>query len=152
MTKESAESAITLSALVTGGMYAIRYLVEGSEGTEEAAHPTVQERTIVADYASMFGAGPLLPLGTWIRAAGSAFVIVALIGAASPTIGGAFALLIGGTAVLGNLRAVQKDLSGGGTTGALQQELASANPNAVSSQPLPPRQVKVTNPTGHVLR
>lgn len=104
MTKEQGQTAITLSALVTAGVYFYRQLTEGeSSQTSESKH--VAETT-----ARALGSGPVLPLGQWLPAFGFTFFGLSLIGAASPSLGGAAAILVGTGAVLGNGVAVMKDL------------------------------------------
>jgi hypothetical protein len=103
MTGEQAETTITLSALVTSGVYFYRRLSEGETSTPDSQH-------IGETAARSLGSGPVLPLGQWLPAAGFTFLVLALLGAASPDIGGAAALLVGTGAFLGNGVAALGDL------------------------------------------
>lgn len=105
MTSQQGQNAITISALVTGGLYAYRYLAEGESG-----HAAVSKH-IAETTARAFGSGPVLPLGQWVPAFGVTFLGLALLGAASPSVGGAAAVLVGTGAVLGNGVAVMRDLN-----------------------------------------
>jgi hypothetical protein len=103
MNEQQAETAITLSLLVTGGLYTYRKLTEPEVG--EGTSPAIAEQ-----YKSVFGAAPLIGWAEWIKAAGVLYIGLAIIGAASPTIGGTAAILVGATAAFGNWEAVQTDL------------------------------------------
>jgi len=133
MTKEQAETTITLSALVTSGIYFYRRLVEGESNTAQSKHAA--ETT-----ARALGSGPVLPLGQWIPAAGVTFLGLALLGAASPSVGGAAALLVGTGAVLGNGVALMADLN------ASQPQQGKSSSSASSSPPKPVPAVNLNHP------
>lgn len=110
MERAQAETAVTLAAALSAGVYFYRMGVEQSEG-----HPITSEDLhsvhAVETFKRYFGSGPILPLGQWLPAAGVTFLGLAVITAASPDVGGAAALLVGTGTVLGNGLAIQKDLA-----------------------------------------
>lgn len=114
MNSEQAENAVTLSALVTTGMFAYRRAVEPGiapvRALREAGHGGKRAQNIAADYKSVFGAAPPIEWGQFLKAAGVLFIGLSIVTAASPEIGGSAAVLIGTTAVLGNGIAVMRDL------------------------------------------
>lgn len=103
MTGQQAENAITAAAGITAGVYFLRRAVEGESSSPPSRHA-------VETYTRAFGSGPVLPLGQWLPAAGVTFIGLALIGAASPAVGGAAAALVATGTILGNGIALQKDL------------------------------------------
>jgi hypothetical protein len=106
VTSEQAQTAVTLSALVTVGTFAYRKTVEpGLEREQLNANPSLG-----ADYAKVFGAGPPLEWGQFLKAVGVLYIALAIMTAASPDIGGAFAILVGTGVVLTNGVAISKDL------------------------------------------
>jgi hypothetical protein len=114
LTKEQAETAITLSALVTTGLFAYRKVTEPEAPESVSTHPGVAET-----YRSLVGAAPPVSWGQFLKAAGAAYIAMAIIGAISPPLGGGFAILTGTTAFLGNIIAVRKDLASTGYQEAL---------------------------------
>jgi hypothetical protein len=135
MTADQSQTAITLSALVTTGMFAYRKVTE-----PEVKEATQAEPGFVQDYQSIFGAGPPIGWGQFLKGAGSLFIVLAIMGAASPDLGGGFAVLIGTSAALGNAIAVRRDLQAGG-----QEQIAKSEAvTQYHSVPL--------STSGHVLR
>lgn len=128
MNVEQSENAITLSALVTTGVYAYRKAVEPGIAParllREAGKGGKHSQTIASDYQSIFGAAPPIEWGQFLKAAGSMFIIISIIGAASPQVGGSLAALIGTTAVLGNGVAVMRDLKASEVTPEKVREAA----------------------------
>ena len=106
MTSSQAETAVTGSALLTGGTYILRKLIE-----EEAAGAPSASLTETAGRA--LTGGELLPLHQWLPLMGFAYITIALVAAGSPTVGGSLALLLATTAVLGNGAPLLKDLGVG---------------------------------------
>lgn len=105
LTKEQAETAITLSALVTVGLFSYRKIVE-----PEVKEETAKKAGFVNDYKAVFGTAPPISWGQYLKAAGSLYIVLAILGAASPPLGGGLAILVGTTAAFGNLKAVEEDL------------------------------------------
>lgn len=129
MTKEQAETAITLSALVTTGMFAYRKV------TEPAAPESAQTNPGVAQtYRSLVGAAPPISWGAFLKGAGSAYIAMAIMAAVSPPLGGGFAILTGTVAFFGNIVAVRKDLASTG----LQENLAAGEAARVQSGEVSP--------------
>ncbi len=114
MTKEQAETAITLSALVTTGMFAYRKVTEPEAPESVTTNPGVAET-----YRSLVGAAPPISWGAFLKGAGAAYIAIAIMGAISPPLGGGFAILTGTAAFLGNIVAVRKDLASTGYQEAL---------------------------------
>lgn len=131
MTQTQGENAITLSALVTAGVYFYRRAVEGESGAPSSKH-------VVETYTRAFGSGPVLPLGQWLPAAGAVFIGLALLGAASPKVGGTAAVLVATGAALGNGVALQRDLKGTAPAkaGASTTESSSERTIALSHPPV----------------
>lgn len=129
MTKEQAETAVTISALVTTGMFAYRKITEPEAPAAASSNPKLLE-----DYASIVGAAPLIGWGQFLRGAGSAFITIAIIGAVSPSVGGGFAVLVGSAAFLGNIVAIRKDLASTG----YQESLAAGEAIRVASGEVKP--------------
>jgi hypothetical protein len=96
-TQSSAEQAVSISFLVTGGMYAYRYFKEG---------PGEHGNGFVEGIERAGGKQPLLTPGAWIPNAGIAYLGLSILAAASPQIGGPAAILVGTGAFIGNARAV----------------------------------------------
>lgn len=102
MNASQAETAVTGSALVVGGIYIYRRLSEG----DAVVTPSKGLRLRQA-----IGAGPPLPTGTFVVAWGFTFLVIALMAQASPKLGGWFAMLVGAGAVLGNGLDITKDVN-----------------------------------------
>lgn len=107
MNSEQAETAITISALVTTGIFTIRKLTESGI---DRSNVSVPEPKLIEDYQKVFGASPPLEWGQFVKAAGSMYIALAIIGAISPDIGGSAAVLIATAAVITNGGALAKDL------------------------------------------
>lgn len=114
MNNEQAENAVTISALVTTGIFAYRKAVEPGiapvRQLREQGLGGVRAQNLAQDYKSVFGAAPPIEWGQWLKAAGSMFIIISIAASASPDIGGALAVLVGTSAVIGNGVAVFTDL------------------------------------------
>ena len=127
-----AENAVTISALVTGGMYAYRYFTEGPSKASELA-----KEGYVAKYKAFYGSGVVLPLGQWMPAAAITYFVLAVLAEASPQIGTSAAVLVGVGSFTGNVLAVKKDV--GKETKAAGKETKPATgstPLETSLQPL----------------
>jgi|HubBroStandDraft_4_1064222.scaffolds.fasta_scaffold09567_8 hypothetical protein len=108
MSQSQAENAVVISALVTGGLYGYRYFTEGpstSTGKESLA-----EKGYITKYKAFYGFGPVLPLHSWIPAAGITYLGLSILAAASPQVGGSASVLVGAGAFLGNAKAVFADV------------------------------------------
>lgn len=104
--KEGAQTAVTISALLTGGFYTIRKVTEKESAIAQSKNATEQ-------FKALFGQAPLLDWGQFVKAWGALYLTLAIIAAASPAVGGGFAVLVGASSVLGNLPAVRQDLGMG---------------------------------------
>lgn len=105
MTKDQAETAIAGSALIVGGIYAYRKLVEGAD---VAATPKPKG----GKATDLIGYGTPPPVGQFITGWGFVFLLLALVAQASPNLGGSFAILVATGDVLGNGLALTDDLQG----------------------------------------
>lgn len=109
MNREQAQTAVAASALIVGGVYAYRRLVETAiPPTTAAKHPAAQ----------LVGVGPTPPIGRFITGWGVTYLVLALLAQAAPSFGGSFAVLIAAGDLLGNGTALAADvtsrLNGGG--------------------------------------
>lgn len=149
MNKQQAESAITLSLLVTGGLYAYRKITEPGLSANEA-NKTVKGKKLAADYKAVFGAGPPIEWGQWLKAAGSLYIGLAILGAASPTVGGVSSILVGITAATGNLIAVQEDLKRSGAETSQASKFAKGQTTTLNPPPVRELGKVETNPNNLV--
>jgi hypothetical protein len=109
MTQAQAETAVTTSALVCGGMYAYRKVTEHVKGaTPAAAKPTPKSTA-----AGVIGVGELLPAGTWLTGAGVTFITLSILTSINGNFGGSLAILVATGAILGNGQAVIADVNQG---------------------------------------
>lgn len=118
MNTEQAENSVTLSALVVTGMYAYRKAVEpvpNFKRLTEEGKGGVRAQNIIKDYQAIFGAAPPVEWSQFLKAAGALYITLAIVAQASPDIGGAAAILIAGSAVIGGGVAVMNDLHGKGS-------------------------------------
>lgn len=107
MNQKSAETAVVSSALIVGGIYAYRKLVEGSI-------PPNTNRVSVdkkGKLATIAGYGDLPPIGQFITGWGFAFTVMALLSQFAPSFGGSLAILVATGDVLGNGLAVSQDVN-----------------------------------------
>lgn len=107
MTQDQAESAVTTSALLVGGVYAYRKLTEHVTET-----PTKKRESASGVATGVIGTGELLPVGQWLTGAGVTFILLAILASASPDVGGWASILVTTGCLLGNGQAVFKDLKG----------------------------------------
>jgi hypothetical protein len=105
MTRESAQSAVTGSALVVGGIYLYRRLVEEPKAPTRKGSSTLQQLP-----GELLGQGPAPPVSRFVVGWGFVFVVLSLTVEASPELGGYGAILVALGALLGNGVAVSKDL------------------------------------------
>lgn len=117
MTKEQAETAITASALIVGGIYGYRKLIEPAIGTQPS-------QGTVKDIA---GLGQIPPIGRFVTGWGVTFLILSLLAQVSPGLGGSLAILVTTGDVLTNGQALAKDIQHGlGNSGELPALPANA--------------------------
>jgi hypothetical protein len=124
MTKEGAETAVTTSALVVAGMYTYRKLTEKAEnvsGSEAKRKPGEIVKGLV-------GTGQLLPVGAWVTGAGITFIVLSILAAASPDLGGYSAILVATGTTLGNGLAVTQDITHSEKASEVAQAAQSAQP------------------------
>lgn len=101
MNVAKAESAVTTSALVVGGIFLYRHLVEPSIGNGREKGK--------ASNILMGGAPPSVP--TFVVGWGFTFLTLSMVAAASPELGGWFAILVALGAILTNGQTVLSDVS-----------------------------------------
>lgn len=115
-----AENAVTISALVTGGMYAYRYFTEGPSKASE-----LSKEGYIEKYKAFYGSGVVLPLGQWIPAAAITYFVLAVMAEASPQIGASAAVLVGAGSFTGNFLAVKRDVGKETKSGGKETKLPS---------------------------
>src|SRR3954469_1899482 len=101
MNQTQAESAVTASALVVGGLYVFRRLSETDVTVTAGKGLRIKQ---------LAGIGTPPPTGPFVVGWGFTFLVIALLAQASPTLGGSFALLVATGAVLANGTNVSKDV------------------------------------------
>lgn len=119
MTKTQSNEAIIISALLVAGIYGYRRATEGAKAKSEAPKPKAKGAS-PKQLAQPFTGEEIAPLGRFITGWGFAYLVISVMGAASPGLGGWFAILLGTGSVLGNGLAITKDLNtalGGKKTG-----------------------------------
>lgn len=134
MNTEQSENAITVSALVVTGIFAYRRAVEPVPNFNRLVMEGkggVRSQNLAKDYKSLFGAAPPVEWGQFLKAAGSLYIALSVIGQINPDIGGAAAILIGTSAVIGNGIAVMNDLHGKESE---TERLASSELNVKATQ------------------
>lgn len=99
MTSQGAEKAITTSALLVAGIYTYRRLTEGN-GSPSGSKA-----------AQLLGQGSPPSVGVFITAWGTAYLIMAIMAATSPALGGSFAILAAAADILSNGQQVSKDIN-----------------------------------------
>lgn len=138
MTNEGAERAIATSALIVAGIYIFRKLVE----------PANVATTVKSGNkgAQLVGLGPVPPIGTFITGWGVTFIVISIMASMAPGLGGAFAILVAATDVLGNGAALASDinLKLGGGTGIEELDLSGIPKSTAAQLAVLP---KVTHPT-----
>jgi hypothetical protein len=110
MTKTQSNEAIIISALLVAGIYGYRRATEGAKAKSEAPKPKAKGAS-PKQLAQPFTGEEIAPLGRFITGWGFAYLVISVMGAASPGLGGWFAILLGTGSVLGNGLAVTKDLN-----------------------------------------
>lgn len=95
MTRQGAERAVVVSALVVAGTYTYRLLTEG-----HSSHG-----------GSLLGQGAPPNLGRFITGWGFAFLVIAIITEAAPSLGGSVAILVAAGDVLANGAQVSADVN-----------------------------------------
>lgn len=117
MTSQGAEKAITTSALIVAGIYTYRRLTEGN------GSPTGSKA------AQLLGRGSPPSVGVFITAWGTAYLVMAIMAATSPGLGGSFAILAAVADILSNGQQLATDINGkitGKTTATLSPAAALA--------------------------
>lgn len=110
MTKTQSNEAIIISALVVAGIYGYRRATEGIKGKTQTPKPKTKGAS-ARQLAQPFTGEEIAPLGRFITGWGFAYLVISIMGAASPGLGGWFAILTGTGSVLGNGLAVSRDLN-----------------------------------------
>jgi hypothetical protein len=99
MSRQSAERAVTVSALVVFGVYFYRLLTEG--------HSTSSAGGLL----QLGGLGAPPNIGRFITGWGFAFFVLAVITEAAPPLGGSLAILVATGDILGNAKQVTDDVN-----------------------------------------
>jgi hypothetical protein len=117
VTQAQGETAVTTSALILAGLYGYRRTTETitkaplpGRGQHVGAPLKAGLKPLVE---SPLGVGELAPLGQWATGMGLTFIALSIAASVNPTFGGSFAILVAVGGVLGNGRAVLKDLGHG---------------------------------------
>lgn len=100
MTREGAERAVTISALLVAGIYTYRRFTEGSAPAPAGG----KLRQLAGQGAPPSGS-------VFITAWGMTFLVISLIASAAPGLGGALAILVATGDLLGNTSQVAKDVN-----------------------------------------
>lgn len=106
MDQGKAETAIVTSAVIVAGTYAYRKMTEHVTGQKSA--PVTRGPKHVAE--GIIGTGELLPVGTWVTGFGVTYIVISILAAMSPSVGGMSAILVAVGCELGNVQALTKDL------------------------------------------
>lgn len=130
MTQAQGETAVTTSALVLSGIYGYRKTTEKITRAPSTHKPA---RGVKGVLEAPLGVGELVPLGQWATGMGLTMIALSIATSVNPGFGGSFAILIAVGAVLGNGKAVLKDLGVGLGGGATQTAPKTKPAQAVSS-------------------
>lgn len=98
MTTDQAHTAVSTSALIVGGIYLYRHLIEGENGNRKPGKGT----------AIVTGGNPP-SVAEFVIAWGLIFLILSVTAEALPDLGGWFAILVAVGAVLNNGQSVLND-------------------------------------------
>lgn len=117
MNKEQAQTAVTASALIVGGVYSYRRLVEPAINADVKVNTHVGKNRLL----EISGFGPLPNVGRFITGFGVVYLVLSLMAQANPNLGGSFAILVAVGDVLGNGTQLAADVNnrlgaGGGST------------------------------------
>lgn len=100
MTEQGAEKAITVSALIVAAVYAYRKMTEPQGGQVASSR-----------IAQLAGKGAPPPFGVFVTAWGFTFLVLSVVAAASPGLGGSMAILVATGDLLSNGTAIAKDVN-----------------------------------------
>lgn len=115
MSKQGAERAVVISALVVFGIYFYRHLTEGTAKTTTSSN-CPSSVTGQGSGGSVSGVGQLIGFGTpanvgkFITAWGFVFFVLSIVTEAAPGLGGAFAILAATGDILANTCQVTHDI------------------------------------------
>jgi hypothetical protein len=123
MTRDGAERALVVSALVVAGTYAYRLVTEGHSSKG----------------GSLTGLGAPPNVGRFVTGWGFAFLVLAIITEASPPFGGALSILVASGDVLANFGQVAADVS--------QKTSGQKAPAAPAVAAVPPQATPTHGPT-----
>lgn len=121
MSKQGAERAVVISALTVFGIYVYRVATEGTGSAKGGKG---------GGFAQLVGVGSPANIGRFVTGWGFAFLVIAMITEAAPSLGGSFAILVGVTDFLANTGQIAKDvntaLGGGTSSGSSSPDVGSA--------------------------
>lgn len=103
MNRSQAETAVTGSALVVGGIYVYRRLSETDAQVSAAKGLRLKQ---------LAGAGPVLPVGPFVVGWGFTFLVLALLAQVDPRLGGNLAILVATGSILTNGEQLFSNLQG----------------------------------------
>lgn len=107
MNKEGAHSAILTSALVVGGIYGVRKLIEPA--ASEASHPA---KSLAHAALQVAGAEPApAKVGQWATGFGFVFTSLAVVATFAPSLAGSMAVLVAVSDTIVNGAAIFADVS-----------------------------------------
>ena len=128
MTKEGAQTAVLTSAVLVGGVYAYRRLIEGpGQSAHQLASKTAAKQ--------LAGQGNPPPLAHFLVGYGFAFLVMSMVAEADPDLGGGFAILVGVATVLAQGQQLFADLNGQLGAGPSQAVTPTALANDVAGLP-----------------
>lgn len=99
MSKQGAERAVVISALVVFGIYFYRHLTEGTDTSSSGG------------VGQLIGLGTPASIGKFITAWGFVFFVLSIVTEAAPGLGGAFAILAATGDALANTTQIAKDVN-----------------------------------------
>lgn len=142
MSRDGAQRAVTISALIVAAVYAYRRFT--SSGTTPVQKGSLK---------NVIGLGDPVPLAQWATAWGFTFLVIAVIAEADPSLGGSFAILVATGDVLANTpaitSAVNKQTGASSTAVTPPSTLEPLQPLQLGLDPLQPLQPPYTTPVNH---
>lgn len=103
MSKEGAERAVVISALIVFGVYFYRHITEGTTNPSST--------TPSGGVSQLIGLGTPANIGKFVTAWGLVFFMLSLAAEAAPGLGGSFAILVATGDLLANTQTLVKDIN-----------------------------------------
>jgi hypothetical protein len=112
LSRQGAERAVLISALIVFGIYFYRHLSEGTSATSTSSKCNVpQPNGSVSKVGQFLGFGTPANIGQFVTAWGFVFFALSVVSQAAPGFGGMFAILVVTGDVLGNSCQLFHDVS-----------------------------------------